>query len=107
MAVKLIKKALEDAQALQDKSSGRDTLRDILVEYSRVFFGPSIAEAAADGILALENNWRGPLKDNGAVETGAACLSCRFADFTQRSPTPAWRWPLRAPCRGQIECRTR
>jgi hypothetical protein len=44
------------------------TPRKILVEYARVYFKPDIAEGAADAILALENNWRGPLIDNGAVE---------------------------------------
>jgi hypothetical protein len=42
--------------------------RDILVEYARVYFKPAVEERAADAILALENNWRGPLIDNGAVE---------------------------------------
>ena len=36
-------------------------VRDILVEYARVHFSPAVAEAAADGLLALETNWRGPL----------------------------------------------
>lgn len=44
------------------------TPRKILVDYSRVYFNPEVAERAADAILALENNWRGPLIDNGAVE---------------------------------------
>ena len=43
-------------------------VRDILMEYARAYFGPAVAEDAADAILALERNWRGPLIDNGAVE---------------------------------------
>jgi hypothetical protein len=42
--------------------------REILVDYARAYFSPDVAERAADAILALENNWRGPLIDNGAVE---------------------------------------
>jgi len=42
---------------------------DIMVEYCRFFFGPEVAEKAADGIFGLEHNWAGPLKDNGSVET--------------------------------------
>jgi len=42
--------------------------REILVDYARVYFNPQLAERAADAILALENNWQGPLTDNGAVE---------------------------------------
>ena len=39
-------------------------VRDILVEYGRVFFGHHFAELAADGLLALEQNWNGPLLGN-------------------------------------------
>src|SRR6185369_3781847 len=42
--------------------------RDILLEYTRCFFGAAVAESAADGILALEKNWEGPLVDNGSVD---------------------------------------
>ncbi len=38
--------------------------REILVEYGRVFFGHRLAESAADGLLALEQNWKGPLLNN-------------------------------------------
>jgi len=44
------------------------SVRDILVEYSRLYLGHDIAEAAADGILALERNWRGPIVENGAID---------------------------------------
>lgn len=44
-------------------------IRDILIEYSRFFFGPNLEIEGAEGILALEQNWIGPLKNNGSVET--------------------------------------
>ena len=44
-------------------------VRQVMVEYSRFFFGSSAAEAGADGILALERNWAGPIEENGGVET--------------------------------------
>lgn len=44
------------------------SVRDILVQYSRVYFQANVAEHAADGILGLERNWRGSLVNNGAVE---------------------------------------
>lgn len=44
-------------------------VREVLVEYSRFFFGPAVSEGGADGILALERNWVGPLDENGGVET--------------------------------------
>ncbi|WP_139249731.1 hypothetical protein [Mariniphaga anaerophila] len=42
--------------------------RQILEDYSRFFFGLEPRENVADAILALENNWNGPLEQNGAVE---------------------------------------
>jgi hypothetical protein len=47
----------------------KKNVRDILIEYSRFFFGKDIALESAEGILALEQNWLGPLKANGSVET--------------------------------------
>ena len=41
--------------------------RDIVLDYSRFFFGAAVAERAADGLLALERNWEGPLASNGGV----------------------------------------
>jgi len=51
---------------------GWDPSKDItqvMEEYSRFFFGSSLAKPGADGILALERNWVGPLEENGGVET--------------------------------------
>jgi glycosyl hydrolase family 20 len=67
-------------------------LRGILVEYCRVFFGPAVAEDAADGILALENNWRGPLRDNGAVEGTLAYWQRLEKDMPQLENN--WRWQM-------------
>lgn len=46
----------------------RTEVRDILREYSRYFIGPAFAERFADGLLALEKNWQGPLLKNTGVE---------------------------------------
>lgn len=43
-------------------------VHEILTEYTRFFFGKGVAESAASGIEALEQNWKGPLLDNGGVE---------------------------------------
>ena len=45
------------------------SIMDILIEYNRFFFGPNLGNNAVNGILALEKNWVGSLKDNGSVET--------------------------------------
>jgi hypothetical protein len=66
--------------------------RDILVEYARVFFAPAVAEEAADGILALERNWRGPLIDNGAVE--ATLLDWQRLEHEAPQLEKQWRWQM-------------
>jgi len=42
---------------------------DILREYSRYFIGDRYTEDFAQGLLALERNWRGPLLTNAGVYT--------------------------------------
>jgi hypothetical protein len=66
--------------------------RDILLEYSRCFFGAAVAEAAADGILALEKNWDGPLVENGGVEATLA----QWRQLERKAPEMRgnWRWQL-------------
>ena len=67
-------------------------IRDILVDYCRVFFGPSAVEETVDGILALENNWRGPLKDNGAVE--GTLLFWQRLEAAMPQLEENWRWQM-------------
>jgi hypothetical protein len=67
-------------------------VRDILVDYARVYFAPGTAAAAADGILALENNWRGPLANHGAVE-GTLLMWRRLADLEPQLEGN-WRWQM-------------
>ncbi|MCC6585171.1 MAG: hypothetical protein IT168_00500 [Bryobacterales bacterium] len=66
--------------------------RQIVIEYARVFFSPAIGEQAADGILALERNWRGPLPANGGVE---ATLSY-WRQLEAKAPwlDRNWRWQM-------------
>lgn len=42
---------------------------DMLRDYARFFIGWKAGEGFAQGLLALERNWRGPLAANGGVET--------------------------------------
>ena len=66
--------------------------RDILLEYTRCFFGAAVAESAADGILALERNWQGSLADNGGVD---ATLTL-WQQLERQAPDLQhnWRWQL-------------
>ncbi|WP_157898787.1 hypothetical protein [Luteitalea pratensis] len=59
-----VNKAIWSRKAWAPEASARD----IMVQYARVFFGDPVAERAADGLLALEKNWAGPLASNGAVD---------------------------------------
>jgi len=45
---------------------------DILRQYSRYFIGERYADDFAQGLLALERNWRGPLLANGEVDSTLA-----------------------------------
>lgn len=45
---------------------------DVLREYSRYFIDPKSAEGFAQGLLALERNWRGPILANAGIETTLA-----------------------------------
>jgi hypothetical protein len=65
-------------------------VRDAVVQYCRFFFGSDVAEEAADGILALERNWVGPLAENGGVETTLAY----WKNLEKNNPVLAknWRW---------------
>jgi len=67
-------------------------VRDILIEYARVYFGSGIGEKAADGILALERNWRGPLVFNGAVE--GTLLQWQQMEKTAPQLETNWRWQM-------------
>ncbi len=62
----------------------------VMKEYGRYFFGPSLAEPAANGILALERNWVGLLEENGGVETTFAF----WQNLELKNPQlkDNWRW---------------
>jgi hypothetical protein len=47
---------------------------DLLRDYSRFFIGSDLGEGFAQGLLALERNWRGPLATNGGVDSTLAQL---------------------------------
>lgn len=67
-------------------------VRDIVIEYSRYYFGSEAAAEAAEGILALERNWRGPLPGHGGVEATLRYwqgLESRFPSLAGN-----WRWQM-------------
>jgi hypothetical protein len=66
--------------------------REILIEYARFFFTPEVAEAAADGMFALERNWIGSLRDNGSVDATLAL----WTGLEKLAPAlkDNWRWQM-------------
>ena len=67
-------------------------VRDVLVEYARFFFGSSVAEVGADGILALERNWVGPTEENGGIEVTYAFWKNLETQHPELKNN--WRWQL-------------
>ncbi|WP_339922215.1 hypothetical protein [uncultured Cyclobacterium sp.] len=64
--------------------------KEIIFEYSQFFFGPAVAEAAAQGIFALEENWDGPIAKNESIKETLAL----WKRLEENHPELAdnWRW---------------
>lgn len=67
-------------------------VREMLLDYTRFFFGPGVAEGAADGILALEQNWVGPIATNGGIDATLALWERLDAQAPQLQTN--WRWQM-------------
>ncbi|HRR27657.1 MAG TPA: hypothetical protein P5300_13285, partial [Acidobacteriota bacterium] len=62
---------------------------EILREYAGYFIGQDLAEGFAQGLLALERNWRGPLISNAGVDTTLQM----FREMEKKaSPQAKLRW---------------
>lgn len=66
--------------------------REILLEYTRCFFGANVAEEAADGILALEKNWEGGIAENGGIQATFELWQKLEAKAPELRDN--WRWQL-------------
>jgi hypothetical protein len=67
-------------------------VRGIVREYTRYFFGERVADRAADGLLALEKNWEGPLATNGTVDGTLALWQA--LEREDASLAANWRWQM-------------
>ena len=65
---------------------------DIMTDYCRFFFGFEVAQKSAAGIMALEQNWVGPIRKNGAIEPTFEY----WENLEKANPQLAnnWRWQL-------------
>ena len=65
---------------------------EILLDYCRFHFGPKLAESAASGILALEQNWDGPVRTNIGIEL----TFDYWQKLEKENPQLAgnWRWQM-------------
>lgn len=69
--------------------NSKQALEDIARDFARHFIGSAQEEGFAQGLLALEANWEGPLATNAGVETTLE----RFVDMEQRcSPAVTHNW---------------
>ena len=80
-----VNKAVWSALGWNPEANVTEVLRD----YGRYFIGPDMADAFAQGLLALERNWRGPLLTNTAVDVTLA----QFQEMERRaSPQQKLNW---------------
>ena len=83
----------DDVNKVVWSQMGWDTtnnVRDIMVEYSRFFFGSDAAESAANGILALEQNWVGPVSGNENI--GKTFKLWEKLENEKSDLAGNWRW---------------
>jgi hypothetical protein len=65
-------------------------VRNIVTEYCRFFFGGNVAEKAADGISALEQNWVGPIAGNETI--GQTLNLWKKLEAENQQLAGNWRW---------------
>ncbi len=66
--------------------------RNALIEYANFFFGSSIKEDAADGILALEVNWQGSAITNGSIQS--TLMYWKQLEEKYPALSSNWRWQM-------------
>ena len=68
----------------------KNDVRNVVVEYCNFFFGSSIADEAADGILLLEQNWVGPITGNTLI--GKTLEHWKKLESENPQLAGNWRW---------------
>ncbi len=70
--------------------NSKSDIRNIILEYSRFFFGSEVAEEATDGIFALEQNWVGPVLGNKVI--GETLTLWEKLELENPALSGNWRW---------------
>lgn len=65
-------------------------VRKTMIEYCHFFFGAEMAETAADGIFALEQNWVGPIAENKTISETLERWKKLEANYQELAGN--WRW---------------
>lgn len=65
-------------------------IRNIILDYCRFYFGTKVAEKAADGIFALEQNWVGPAINNKVI--GETLTLWQKLETENPQLANNWRW---------------
>ena len=68
----------------------KSDVKNIVVEYCRFFFGPDVAESAANRILELEQNWVGPIAENAGI--GKTLEHWKSLENGNPQLAGNWRW---------------
>jgi hypothetical protein len=68
----------------------KNDVRNVVVGYCSFFFGSGVANEAADGILALEQNWVGPITDNASI--GKTLTQWKKLEAENPQLAGNWRW---------------
>ncbi|MBC6998908.1 hypothetical protein BIZ36_10410 [Cytophaga sp. FL35] len=63
---------------------------DVVKEYCQFFFGSELADKAAEGIFALEENWKGPILENQGIDSTLEKWKSLEKNHPELSEN--WRW---------------
>jgi hypothetical protein len=100
-----VNKAVWSALGWDEKADVRDVLR----QYARYFVSPAFEERFADGLLALERNWVGPVLENAVIDETLKLFQAMERDAGPREKL-SWRFQqalYRACYDGYVRARLR
>jgi hypothetical protein len=70
---------------------GGADVKDVLRQYGRYFIGPALGDRFADGLLALEKNWDGPVLENAGIDETLKAFQAMERDAKPREKLN-WRF---------------